>query len=78
MKPLKPLKTFEQQVWHEQISVAINEGAIVSLDGTPFITHNEKALGNIILRLNAQNIYLREEIEKLKTPYNILDFTHLM
>ena len=66
MKTLKTLKTYTQQAWNEQSPVTIRERGIVTVDGYPVYTPREKALACIILQLNAQNIYLKEDIEKTR------------
>jgi len=68
----KILKTFEQQKHHKQLPVTIEQGAVVAVNGEPVATDREEALGWIILRLNAQNIYLQEDVTKLQEQIKIL------
>lgn len=66
------LKTFESQKQHEQHLVTIDDGAIVTIDGEPVYTPREIALGQIILRLNAQSLYLHESVKSLSEKVNAL------
>ena len=63
---MKALRTFTQEPWHEQHTVVINEGAIVTIDGLGTTGRIEQALAWVILRLNAETIQLRRHISELE------------
>ena len=61
------LKTFEFDRKHHNYSpVTISTGAVVAVGNVPVHTPREEALGWIILRLNAQSLALRENLEKAR------------
>lgn len=66
MSVLHTIHTYTQERWQEQHPVTIHEGAIVSVDGIEVSTQREQALAWIILRLHAQGLVLKNEIEKMK------------
>lgn len=60
------IKSFDQQAWHEQLKVSIEKGAVVTVDDKEVCTSREQALAWIVLRLNGQNLYLNQEVNKMK------------
>ena len=64
----KIIKTFEQQAWDIQMSVNIHDDNRVTIDGvgSTLLDNRERALANIILRLNAGMEILRKDLENVK------------
>ena len=60
------IRTYKQESWNKQLDVEIRKGGIVTLQGQEVTTDNEKALANIILRLNGYWTVTHEEVIKLK------------
>ena len=60
----KALKSFNQEAWRHQLDISIHSDAVIAVGGEPVNTQKEEALGWIVLRLNAQAILLKEEVEK--------------
>lgn len=54
------MKRFIQQAWNPQLDIEIKEGGVVTVDGIEVSGDREKALANIILRLNAYFVSSKE------------------
>ena len=57
-------KKWKQQSWNEQLDVELLNTGYVTIDGMNVNTPREMALGNIIMRLNAQIEELRKPLHK--------------
>ena len=60
---MKTIQIWQQEKMHPQHEVAIQYNGIVTVDGIPANGEREQALGNIILRLNAQIIILSKQLQ---------------
>ena len=71
----KVIKTFEQQAWDIQMSVNIHDDNRVTIDGvgSTLLDNRERALANIILRLNAGMEILRKNFEDEKAKVKQLE-----